>query len=47
MDDKTFREKEDEMHRKVKRIDTERRPNLMADKVRYAFRYTDEGRTFG
>lgn len=47
MDDETFREKEDEMHSKVKRIDTERRENLMAEKVRYAFVYADEGRAPG
>lgn len=33
---RVLREKEDEMHSRVKRIDTERRPNLMAEKLKYA-----------
>lgn len=46
MDDDTFKHKEEEMHRQVQRIDTERRVNLMAEKVRYAFMYPEDLRAY-
>jgi len=47
MDDKTFKEKEDEMRSRVLRINTEQRPNLMAKKVRYAHMTPEDMLAYG
>ncbi|MDX1757345.1 MAG: hypothetical protein R3175_14910 [Marinobacter sp.] len=47
MDDETFKQKEDDMHRGVMRINTEQRPNLMARKVRYAHMTPEDMLAYG
>ncbi|MDX5385462.1 MAG: hypothetical protein LPK15_10965 [Alteromonadaceae bacterium] len=47
MDDKTFKQKEDEMLSRVLSINTEQRPNLMAKKVRYAHMTPEDMLAYG
>lgn len=47
MDDKTFKQKEDEMLSRVLSLNTEQRPNLMAKKVRYAHMTPEDMLAYG